>query len=242
MALLWGLLLLIFPVGSAVLAIMLKLQKEQILFVQAGFMAAALLPPLLMVLLKKWRLEQIGFGRLDRAGCKKVLYFAPMLLIFVPVALRGFALGTAPYVLGNLLLYLLVGIAEEITYRGIVPKLLKQAFSPTTVVWISTAIFGLSHSAAALSANSTAEILLTVLNAMLFGWMAIQTVELTGNITPMIVIHFLFDFETKIIAIQGSELLAAELARGTILTLIAVWLTIVRHRKQSTLSKGEIAV
>lgn len=97
----------------------------------------------------------------------------------------------------------------------------------------STAIiFGIGHIASAFTASSVSEVCLTVLNAFIFGWLAIEVAVICNNITPCILFHAMFDFETKIVAMNGAELAAAEYIRGTIMVIAAAWLTVIRVRSE----------
>lgn len=224
---LWGICILLFPVFSGVLSALLALKTVETLFVQGIFMLLSLVIPLILVTAKKWRWSEIGFAKFDGNGCRKALYFLPLSAVLIPVAVRGFYAQSAAYVLGNLFLYLSVGIAEEVYFRGIIPKYLNRAFSNKGVIILSAVIFGVGHVASAFTAGSGSEVFLTVLNAFVFGWLAIEMALLCKNITPGILLHFMFDFETKIVVMSGNELLAAECIRGAVMVIAAVWLGIV---------------
>lgn len=58
---------------------------------------------------------------------------------------------------------------------------------------------------------------------------------LSSNIIPAILLHFLFDFETKIVVINGKELLIAEIVRGTFMLIIACWLYVVICKQKDVL-------
>lgn len=94
---------------------------------------------------------------------------------------------------------------------------------------LSAVIFGIGHIATAFTANNGWEVCLTILNAFLFGWLAIEIELISKNIMPVILLHFLFDFETKIVVMNGTALLFAECVRGVLVFVAAVWLaTIIR--------------
>lgn len=221
---LWTIVVLLFPIASGVLSAVLALDTVQTLFLQGIFMCAAIIPPALIICSGKWHWSEIGFDKYDFEGCKKALFFVPLLAIFIPVAVRGFYIKSLGYVLGSLFLYFFVGVAEEIYFRGIIPKYLKKAFSLKGTIIASTIIFGIGHIASAFAGDSLFEIILTVVNALIFGWLAIEIAVLSRNITPAILVHFLFDFETKIVAMSGTELLIAEGVRGAVSFLLAFWL------------------
>ena len=148
-SLLWCLVILLFPVASGTLSVVLALDPVGTLFLQGAFMLASLIPPVVLVLSGRWRWREIGLAAFDVEGCKRALYFLPVFMIFVPAAVRGFYIGSTGYVLGNLFLYLFVGISEELYFRGIIPQYLKKEFSTRATVLLSTLIFGIGHMAAA---------------------------------------------------------------------------------------------
>ena len=216
--------MVLFPAGSGILSAVFALNAIETLFLQGSFMLASLVIPLIFVVTKKWKWSEIGFSEIDAGSWKKAAYFLPLLAIFVPAAWGGFEVSSAAYILGNLYLYLSVGIAEEVYFRGVIPKCLSRAFPLKSVIVLSAVIFGIGHIAAAFTASSGLEVLLTVINAVIFGWLAIEMTVICHNITPGILLHFLFDFETKIVRINGVELLTAEWLRGGIMVVAAVWL------------------
>ena len=224
---LWGACILLFPIFSGVLSAVLSLETTETLFFQGIFMLFSLAVPLIFVLSGKWSWEEIGFRKYDVDCSKKAYHFLPLTVIFIPVAMQGFSCKSTIYVFGNLFLYLTVGIAEEIYFRGIIPRYLRKEFSTKGVILFSTIIFGTGHIAAAFTAGNGWEVFLTMLNAFLFGWLAIEMVLISKNIMPVMLLHFFFDFETKIVVMNGTALLSAECVRGVIVFVAAVWLAAV---------------
>lgn len=224
---LWGACILLFPIFSGMLSAFLSLGTIETLFIQGFFMLASLAVPLCFVLRGRWEWEEIGFGKYDAACGKKAYHFLPLIVIFIPAAIQGFYFKSIMYTFGNLFLYLAVGIAEEIYFRGIIPKYLRKAFSIKGVIVFSAVIFGTGHIATAFTSGNAWEVFLTVLNAFLFGWLAIEMTLISKNIVPVILLHFFFDFETKIIAMDGAALLIAECVRGAVVFAAAVWLAAV---------------
>lgn len=234
-ALLWGLCVLLFPILSGTLAAVFALGALETLLLQGVFMLLSLVIPLCLIRTKRWSRSEIGFDQIDAAGCKRALYFVPLLTIFIPAAVRGFQIRSVAFCLCNLFLYLMVGISEEVYFRGIIPKYLSKAFSPGRIIMISTLIFGIGHVASAFTASTGLEVGLSVLNAVIFGWLAIEMALLANNIIPGILLHFLFDYETKIVALQGDALLIAECVRGAVMAACAVWLAVIVHKNHSAL-------
>ena len=126
---LWCFVILIFPIASGAVSVILALDTVTTLFLQGTFMAMALIVPAIFVFSGKWQWREVGFASFDFKDCKKVLYFIPLLVIFVPVAIKGFYVKSIGYIIGSLFLYLFVGISEEVYFRGIIPRYLKEEFS-----------------------------------------------------------------------------------------------------------------
>ena len=234
-SLLWGFCVLLFPILSGTLAAVFALEAPETLFLQGMFMLLSLAIPLCFIWAKRWNWSEIGFDKIDAAGCKRTLYFLPLLTIFIPAAVQGFQIQSVALCLGNLFLYLMVGISEEVYFRGIIPRYLSKAFSPDRMILISTLIFGIGHVASAFTASTGLEVGLSVLNAVIFGWLAIEMAVLSNNIIPGILLHFLFDFETKIVALRGDELLIAECVRGAVMVACAVWLAVVIRKNRTSI-------
>lgn len=230
-SILWCLVILLFPIISGALSVIFSLDTVITLFLQGTFMVMALIPPAIFVFSGKWHWSEIGFKKMNVRSCKRGFYFIPLLVIFIPVAVKGFYVKSIGYVFGSLFLYLFVGISEEIYFRGIIPRYLKEEFSTKGILIVSTFIFAIGHIATAFTTNNVFEIALTVLNALIFGWLAMEITIVSSNIIPAILLHFLFDFETKIAVMNGRELLMAESVRGTLMFIIACWLSSVIYKK-----------
>ena len=101
------------------------------------------------------------------------------------------------------------------------------------MLW-STVIFGIGHVATAFTGSNILEIILTVLNAFIFGWLAIEMTIISSNIIPAFLLHFIFDFETKIVVMSGKELLIAEIIRGILMVILASWFAAVIYKQKNT--------
>ena len=230
-SLLWCLIILAFPIVSGVIASISKLDNISTIILQGSFMLLSLLVPLIFLLTKKLSTSEIGFTRITKEGARSVLYFLPLLLIIVPCAIEGFHIESIQYFFAVLYLYLFVGIAEELYFRGIIPYYLGKAFDIKWIVIISSLIFALGHSVTILTDGNIAMMILTVINALIFGFLTIEMYMLCKNIIPGMIIHFLFDFETKFIRMDGNKLLIAEIIRGAVMTLIAICFALILYKK-----------
>jgi membrane protease YdiL (CAAX protease family) len=175
---------------------------------------------------------------INRNG-KDYLYLLPVILVFIPVLVQGFKVQDARYLGGCFLLYLFVGIVEEIYFRGLIPSILGKSFSKNQVIWISTLIFGISHIATAFNGEGPLLTVMTILNALIFGFMAICLLYHTKTIFPLMLIHFLFDFETKIINLNGTGLAIAEGIRGGLMLIYGIILFILLQKKPAVKDEHE---
>lgn len=232
LSILWCVIILLFPVASGVIATVFHFEKIATIILQGSFMLLSLVVSAIFLLLKKWSFKDIGFGKITKEGLRNVLYFIPIILIFVPCAIKGFEAESTMYFFAVFYLYLFVGIAEEVYFRGIIPCYLGKAFDIKWVIIISSLIFGLGHSVTVLTDGDILMMVLTMVNALIFGFMAVEMYFLCGSVVPGMIIHFLFDFETKFILMNGNDLLIAEIIRGAIMALIAVWFAISLHKKK----------
>lgn len=223
---LWCFVILLFPIISGTLAVIFSLTAVETLFLQGAFMAMSLIPPAILVFCKKWHWDDIGFKKFHFTRCKRFFYFLPLLVILIPAAVKGFYMESGGYVFGCLFLYSFVGLSEEVYFRGIIPRYLKEEFSNKGILVVSTLIFAVGHIATALTGSNVFEISLTVLNALIFGWLAIEMTMIASNIMPSAFLHFLLDFETKIVVLNGNELLLAEGVRGALMFIFAICLAV----------------
>ena len=231
LSILWCVFILFFPIASGVIASIAKLDNITTIILQGSFMLLSLVVPLVFLLTKKWNFKEIGFNKITKERAKNVLYFLPLLLILIPCSVQGFRVESIEYFFANLYLYLFVGIAEELYFRGIIPYYLGKAFSTKWIIIISSLIFALGHSVTILSNYDVIMMIFIIINALIFGVMAIEIYMLCKSIIPVMIVHFLFDFETKFILMNGNDLLIAEILRGTVMTLIAIYFAIVLFRK-----------
>ena len=144
----------------------------------------------------------------------------------------GVDLSDTGYVMATLLFTLGVGIAEELYFRGIILRLLGKSFGPLPVVFISVLIFGISHASGAFVESSPVMVLLSILNAFLFGWIAAETALITRNIVPLMIFHCLFDFFTYQMLATGNAMIMAYAVRATLMAIVAVYL-LIKLKQQS---------
>lgn len=230
-SLLWAVIVIAFPVASGVLVVVSKADPTSTRLIQAAFMYASISIPLVYCRVKNIALRDIFLVGIDRQGVKTSLYYLPLLVVLLPTVVGGVHLSHTGHVMATLLFTLGVGISEELYFRGIILRLLGKSFGPIPVVFISALIFGAGHASGAFVEKSVALVLLSILNALLFGWIAAEVVLLTKNLIPLMIFHCLFDFFTYQTLATGDAKITVYAVRGALMTIVAVYL-LIRLRQQ----------
>jgi membrane protease YdiL (CAAX protease family) len=118
-----------------------------------------------------------------------LLYIA---LILASVALRGFpSAATIAFVFVNTLL---VGISEELMFRGILFRGALSRMTRWKAIWLSCFLFGLVHALNVLITGDLAAALLQALAAFMSGVLFMALRIRTGSLYPLIIVHALWDF------------------------------------------------
>ena len=209
LSIIWTIVILIFPVISGVIATVFKMNQIVIFLIQGCFMLLSISIPVIYVCKKKIDVKEIGVRKAESRSIRKTLLFIPLLLAELPLILVGVDFKGFTYVSVLAFFTLMVGISEELYFRGIILKLLKDNFSVKQTIIISALVFGIGHSASILAGESIVEVLLQIINAIMFGILAAEIVILTKSLFPVIIWHFLFNFVNYIsLAISTSEYIA----------------------------------
>ena len=130
-------------------------------------------------------------------------------LAIIPIALRLFGIdygAFAPGVVASMFgAGLLIGLTEELVYRGVVVVLLRAAgHREVTVAVLSSLLFALSHSINALAGQPPATVAVTVVYTFGFGILMYLVLRVTGSLLWPILLHALTD-PTTILATGGID-------------------------------------
>ena len=109
---------------------------------------------------------------------------------------------------------------------------LKKQFNQNKIIVISTLIFGLGHVASAFQGQGSLLTILTIINALIFGFLAIILLYHCRSLIPLFIIHFLFDFESKIFILEGAGLAVAEGIKGAIMLIYVIVLFIILKKNK----------
>lgn len=130
-------------------------------------------------------------------------------LAVTPIVMRlvgiDYASYGVPVVLTTLGVGLLVGFVEELLYRGIAVKILRDAgHGEKVVAVVSSALFALSHSVNLLSGQPIVTVAVTVVFTFGFGMMMYLVMRATGNIVWAMLVHGMTD-PTTFLATGGVD-------------------------------------
>ena len=180
------------------------------------FLLAALFL-LALVVQQQWR--DVGLNKLA-SGRSLLLTWLPMLYIVAGLAF-AVVFGLPP--LGVLLWILfntfLVGLSEELMFRGVLLQAFRRAVSIWPAVWLTTLAFGAIHVLNVFMTGDLRAALIQSAAAALSGLLFIALRLRTGSIWPSIGVHGLWDFATfTVAAARGGEAQASTAGGPTTLT------------------------
>lgn len=135
---------------------------------------------------------------------------------------RGVQLPDGSLLLATVLFVLSVGLAEELFFRGIGLYYLRQAFSNRNAILISSVIFGVGHVAAILANPSLTLVVLSIINATLYGFFAASWAVKNQSIYYLMIHHALFNLVDYVHRLSGNELILSYAVRGALL-LVMGW-------------------
>ena len=137
--------------------------------------------------------KELGMTRWLRNG-KRLLWLLPMWVLstgnlWSGVGLRYDGITTVMAVLS----FLLVGVVEEIIFRGFLFNGMRRTGSLTVAVIVSAVTFGMGHIVNLLTGHATAETLVQIVFAVAWGFLFTFAYLKGGSLLPCIAIHGLID-------------------------------------------------
>lgn len=233
-SIIWTVTILIFPISSGIIAVVFELDQIFTFVIQGAFMLVSIIIPLSYIKIKKCSFAEYGFRMIEKNSSKEVLFFIPFFLIILPRLVMGVDFQNVQYVFALLFFTLCVGVAEEIYFRGIIYKLLKNAFiSPAVIISISAVIFGIGHGASIIGTGDIIATILQVINAFLFGAVATETIFIIKSLYPVMIFHFIYNFSNYISVATGTTEIICICVQVviTIITAIILGLNVNRVNK-----------
>ena len=160
-----------------------------------------LLAVLLLFAVVAWqRWRDIGLNKLASAR-SLLLTWLPLLYIVVGLGLAVvFGLPPVGVLLWVLFNSLLVGLSEELMFRGVLLQAFRHTVSIWPAVWLTTLAFGAIHMLNVFLTGDLRAASIQSVAAALSGLLFIALRLRTGSLWPCIVIHGLWDFATFTLA------------------------------------------
>lgn len=234
-AIAWAVLVIAITIVSGIVTVVSGARGTEARLIQAtfAFFAAAVQ---IVYLLKAKRLP--GLFKTSKLSVSQMFfYYSPCILTLLTMVICGISLANIKLSAATFLFTIGVGISEELCFRKIGLAALISQFHPSVAILISAVIFGLGHSASAFTESSAVMVMLNVINAFLFGWLAAEVMWKTGRIIPLILFHAFFDFLTYSMMTIGTEEVIVYAIRGTIMCLASIFMFI--HRRNRNCSVDE---
>ncbi len=177
-------------------------------------------------------LSGLGFRRVASGTVQPVLCYIPLLAIAFSNMIGGLAFGgdmdslvsNVDFLLANLAFTLVIGLSEELFFRGIICNMWLEK-SATHAIVISATLFGLCHGMNVLAGAPVCETLLQIFFAYVYG-IVMAIIFIKGrSIVPCILLHMLHDF-LSFISADIPEMLNFSLmaVQFIILVLYMLWL------------------
>ena len=189
------------------------------------FLLAALFL-LALVVWQQWR--DVGLNKLA-SGRSLLLTWLPVLYIVAGLGLAVvFGLPPAGVLLWILFNTFLVGLSEELMFRGVLLQALRRTVSIWPAVALTTLAFGAIHMLNVFMTGELRAALIQSAAAALSGLLFIALRLRTGSLWPCIIVHGLWDFATFTLAAARSGEAQASSGGGpmTVMTFLPILLVL----------------
>jgi len=189
------------------------------------FLVAALFL-LALVVWQQWR--DVGLNQLP-LGRSLLLTWLPMLYIVAGLGLSVvFGLPPVGVLVWILFNTFLVGLSEELMFRGVLLQAFRRTVSIWPAVWLTTLAFGAIHILNVFMTGDLRSALIQSAAAALSGLLFIALRLRTGSLWPCIVVHGLWDFATFTVAAARSGEAQASSGGGpmTLMTFMPILLVL----------------
>ncbi|MHA7964125.1 CPBP family intramembrane glutamic endopeptidase [Paenibacillus sp. CAU 1782] len=191
----YALLILIFPVAAGVIVTIMEMDSisTPAILIQAGFTFLSAAVGIALMAKSSYSLKEYGFTGMTKQAKTNAAWFLPLLAVeafsFLPGFRENLSMG---YVLAVVLFTLMVGINEEVYFRGLILKRLSEKGIRYAAI-VSSVLFSVVHLVNVVSGADLTYTGLQIVFAALFGFVCAELVILTKSLIPVILWHFIHD-------------------------------------------------
>lgn len=235
-SLLFGLIMCLFLVVSALIAKGLKLSANRTYVFQGCFMLLSTLVPLLYAGSKEITGASLGLNKPTKKSFKDVLFYIPFLVAFIPLVIIFNKSGNIKGMVVAMFFYGCVAIAAEVYFRGLIQSILRDHFGIIPLVIICGFMFAACNAFYAVRVTNIKHIAVFVICSMAFAGVATMVIEAKGNILFLIIANALYFFLTACYDIPGKKLVLGEGICLAILFVYGVFM-LVRYMKENKVEK-----
>ncbi|MWV45605.1 CPBP family intramembrane metalloprotease [Paenibacillus sp. HJL G12] len=188
-----------------------------------AFIPISLVLIIFLTLKKSW--GRYGFQSLSAIAPQNWIYYLPLVLALICVALNGFRSFTWKEALFFVFFTLMVGFVEETVYRGLILHILLRKKSVTAAVITSSLLFSVTHVLNMLSGQSVEDTVVQLVYALLTGAALALLIVKNRNIIPLIIYHFIHNL-LQFLGQDGRGVSVWDYVVLGILLLHCVWLVL----------------
>ena len=175
---------------------------------------------------KWWRL--VGLQGPDRWRDLRLLWLPALAIILIWMLVESSGFPSRQVLWYMLINTLLVGIAEELMFRGILFFGATSRYGWHRAVWVTAVICGLIHAVNGLITGDIPAALLQAMMAFLFGVWTVAARLRLNTIIPLIILHWLWDFGVFSLSTPGGVTtifgIGLPILFAVILFLYGLWL------------------
>lgn len=185
---------------------------------------------LLVIFIKKYKLEEkYGLNQMPK-NIKKYLYFMPMLILATVNFWGGFGVSYkgAELVYASISM-LLIGFIEEVIFRGLLLKAVEKNKGLKKAIIISAITFGIGHILNFVS-QTNLETFMQVIYAIAFGFMFVFVFIKSKSLWPCIILHSIVDLTSKYGA-QNINIYVITIVVSVICILYSIYLSKIDSQK-----------
>ena len=144
---------------------------------------------LIAITVFKWRDMRFGAPH----SLLKVMWFPSLILLAISLPILSTGLPAAKVICFVAFNTFLVGVSEEVMFRGLLFRALLENSKVWTAIILTTVLFGSVHALNGFTTGEWGQALLQAIAAGMSGLIFIAIVIRTGSLWPAIIYHFLWD-------------------------------------------------